>query len=93
MEFEIHFRDFKALYDKSGNLLLVVEEIRQSELPAVVKNTAEGKYPKFHFEDIDKIRRGTETFYKIEMEKSFSDSEVKLIIKSDGKVMEECLDY
>jgi hypothetical protein len=93
VEFEIRFRDFRALYDKSGNLLMVVEEIRPSELPAVVRNTAEGRYPKFHFEDMEKIRRGTETVYKIEMEKSFSDMEVKLLVDSGGKILEERFDY
>jgi hypothetical protein len=88
-EFEMRSRDFKALYDKSGNLLMVVEEIRPSELPAVVKNAAESKYPKFHFEDIDKIRRGTETMYKIEMKKSFSDTEVKMLVDSGGKILRE----
>jgi hypothetical protein len=49
-------------------------------------------YPKSHFEDIDRIRRGTETVYKIEMEESFSDREIKLLVKSDGKIMEEQFD-
>jgi hypothetical protein len=93
VEFEIRFRDFKALYDKDSNLLMVVEEIRSSVLPAVVKNAAEAKYPKYKIEDIHKIRRGTETFYKVEMEKRFSDTDVKLFIKSDGTVLEERIDY
>jgi hypothetical protein len=90
VEFNLRFRDFKAFYDKDGNLLSVVEEIRQSELPAVVKNAADAKYPKYHFEDIDKIRRGTETFYKIEME--HGESDVKIIIQSDGKIINERFD-
>ena len=85
VEFEIRFRDFKAFYDKNGNLLMVVEEIRSSELPAVVKNAAEAKYPKFRFDDIYKVRRGTETFYKVEMEKS--KTEVKLLISSSGVIL------
>ena len=84
VEFDVKFRDYEAYYDAKGNLLMVVEEIHRSELPAVVKNAAETKYPKYHFEDIDKIRSGTEVFYKIEME--FRDTEVKLLIKSDGTI-------
>ncbi|GHV34496.1 hypothetical protein FACS1894178_2110 [Bacteroidia bacterium] len=91
VEFDVRFRDFKAYYDKDGNLLSVAENINPSELPAVVKNAAEAKYPKYHFEDIDKIRRGTETFYKIEME--HGESEVKIIIQSDGKILTEKFDY
>jgi hypothetical protein len=84
VEFDIKFRDYTAYYDAKGNLLMVVEEIYRSELPVVVKNAAEAKYPKYRFEDIDKIRRGTEIFYKIEME--HRDAEVKLLIKSDGTI-------
>ncbi|MDR2423841.1 MAG: PepSY-like domain-containing protein [Prevotellaceae bacterium] len=91
VEFEVKFRDCKAYYDVKGNLLMLVEEIYRSELPAVVKNAAEAKYPKYRFEDIDKIRRGTEVFYKIEME--LRDTEVKLLIKSDGVVLDEKFDY
>jgi hypothetical protein len=87
VEFDMWFRDLKAFYDAQGNLLMVVEEIRRSDLPAVVKNAAESKYPKYHFEDIDKIQHGTEVFYRIEMERG--DMEVKLSVKSDGTVIEE----
>ncbi|MCL1867437.1 MAG: PepSY-like domain-containing protein [Paludibacter sp.] len=93
VEFEIRFHDFKAFYDNDGNLLMVVEEIRNSALPAVVQNTAKAKYPKFMIEDIRKIRRGTETVYKLEMEKSFSDMEVTLFVKSNGIVLNEQIDY
>ncbi|MDR0754588.1 MAG: PepSY-like domain-containing protein [Prevotellaceae bacterium] len=92
-EFDVKFKDYKVYYDSEGNLLMIVQEIFRSELPAIVRNAAEAKYPKYSFEDIDKISRGTEIFYKIEMERSFSDSEVKLLIKSDGTVLEEKFDY
>jgi hypothetical protein len=91
VEFDIRFRDCKAYYDSDGNLLMTVEEIYRSGLPAVVKNAAESKYPKYHFEDIDKIRRGTEVFYKVEME--LRDTEVELLIQSDGAVLNERIDY
>jgi len=93
VEFEIRFRDFKAFYDVNGNLLMVIEEIRKSALPAVVKNAAEAKYPKFRIRDTYKIRRGTEIVYKVEMEKSFSDTEVTLFVKSNGVVLDERIDY
>jgi hypothetical protein len=91
VEFDVRFRDCEAYYDVNGNLLMTVEEMYRSELPAVVKNAAETKYPKFHFEDIDKIRRGTEVFYKIEMERR--DVEVELLIRSDGIICDERIDY
>ncbi|MDR1343513.1 MAG: PepSY-like domain-containing protein [Prevotellaceae bacterium] len=95
VEFEVKlvvkFRDFKAFYSSAGDLLMIAEEIYRSELPAVAKNAAESKYPKYSFEDIDKIQRGTEVFYKIEMERG--ETEVKLLVKSDGAIIEEKIDY
>ena len=91
VEFDIRFRDCKAYYDVKGNLLMIVEEIYRSELPAVVRNAAETKYPKYSFEDIDRVRRGTEVFYKIEME--HRDAEVKLLVKADGTILDEKFDY
>jgi hypothetical protein len=91
VEFDVRFRDWKAYYDAKGNLLMTVEEIYRSKLPAVVKNAAEAKYPKYHFEDMDKIRRGTEVFYRIEME--LRDTEIELLIQSDGTITDEKIDY
>jgi hypothetical protein len=91
VEFDVRFRDWTAYYDVEGNLLMTVEEIYRSELPAVVKNAAETKYPKYHFEDIDRIRRGTEVFYRIEME--LRDTEVELLVQSNGTITEEKIDY
>lgn len=91
VEFDVRFRDWKAYYDGGGNLLMTVEETYCSQLPAVVKNAAETKYPKYHFEDIDKIRRGTEVFYKMEMESR--DTEVELLIQPDGTILDTKIDY
>ncbi|MDR3366709.1 MAG: hypothetical protein LBO71_07065 [Prevotellaceae bacterium] len=91
VEFDVRFRDCKAYYDVSGSLLMTVEEMYRSELPAVVKNAAEAQYPKFHFEDMDRIRRGTEVFYKVEME--LRDAEVELLIQPNGVIYSERMDY
>jgi hypothetical protein len=70
---------------------MTIEEIYRSELPAVVKNAAEAKYPKYHFEDMNKIRRGAEVFYRIEME--LRDTEVELLVLPDDTVIDEKTDY
>lgn len=90
-DFEIKFRDFEAFYDKEGNLLMYKKEIHEKEIPAIVKTAAESKYPKFSFEDIQKIVKGTETFYKIEME--FKDTEVTVLVTNEGKLISEKVDY
>ncbi|MDR2118640.1 MAG: hypothetical protein LBP25_03805 [Tannerellaceae bacterium] len=90
-EFEIRFRDCKAYYDEKANLLMTVQEIYASELPAIVKNAAESKYPQHRFEDMDKIQRGSEVFYEIEMEQG--EREIKLLVKNDGAILQERTDY
>ena len=83
VEFKVNSRDFEAYYDKDGNLLMYKQDIREGELPAVVKKSATEKYPKYRFDDIEKIVKGTQTFYKIEME--LKDTEVKMFITETGK--------
>lgn len=91
VDFDVKFRDFAAYYDKEGNLLMYKQEIREKELPAIVKTAAESKYPKYKFEDIEKVVKGTETFYKVEME--LRDTEVTMFIASEGRIINEKFDY
>jgi hypothetical protein len=93
VEFDIQNRDYKAYYHVKGNLLMYIQEINGAELPAIVKNAAENKYPKYSLDNVDKIQRGTEVLYKIEMENKSSDMEVKLLLKDNGSILEETFDY
>lgn len=90
VEFEIGFTDYKAYYDQQANLLMYKYDIRASELPANIQNVVASKYSKYRFEDVEKILRGTDTLYKIEIEKG--DYEVKLVLKSDGTIVNEYFD-
>jgi hypothetical protein len=90
VEFDIRFKDYKGYYDKKGDLLMYTQEIRGSGLPAIVKNAATSKYPGYRFEDLKKIQRGSEIFYKMEMERG--DTEIELLMKSDGTIINEKLD-
>jgi hypothetical protein len=85
VEFEVKSCDFDAYYDKDGNLLMYKHEIKEKELPAVVKTAATSKYPKYRFEEIEKRVIGKKIFYKIEME--LKDTEVDMIISEDGKFL------
>lgn len=90
VEFEIGRDDYKAYYDTQGELLMYKVEISEQKLPAIIKNAARSKYPDYHFEDIDKIVRGSETFYKMELERG--NIEVKLTYKKDGTLVTEHFD-
>lgn len=78
--------DIEAYYDKNGELLMYEAEISVSDLPANVKETAQKQHPNYRFDDdIEKIVKGKQTYYKIEME--HRDNEVTIYIGSDGKVI------
>lgn len=87
VEFEIGRTDYKAYYDESANLIMYITDIREIELSAVVKNAAMSKYPNYKFDDIEKVVRGSEIFYKVEMEKDTYD--VKALFRSDGTFIKE----
>lgn len=91
VEFEIGWTDYKAYYDNEANLLMYKVELRESELPAIVKNAAMSKYPNYKFDDIEKTVKGTVTFYKVEMEKHNS-ADIKATFKPDGTFIKEILD-
>lgn len=89
-DFEIGRTDYKAYYDQNAGLLMYVHEIRQSGLPAIVKNGAEAKYPNYKFDDIKRIVKGKETFYQIEMKKE--QMEIKATFRENGTFVKEILD-
>ena len=91
VEFNLRwFRDATAFYDKDGNLLMYKMEISERNLPAIVKTAAEARYPKFRFDEIEKVVKGTRTFYKIEMELRlrFEDTDVSMVISDEGKFID-----
>ena len=87
-EFEIGWTDYTAYYDEGANLLMYTVELRETELPAIVKNAAMSKYPNYKFDDIKKIVKGTDIFYKVEMEKRNS-MDIKATFRPDGAFLKE----
>ncbi len=90
VEFEIGrfpSRDYKAYYDMADKLIMYSEEISTKDVPAIVKNGALAKYPNFRIEDAEKIVKGKDTFYKLELEKG--DYEVKLALDFNGTILKE----
>ncbi|MDH6309728.1 hypothetical protein M2451_002088 [Dysgonomonas sp. PFB1-18] len=86
-EFEIGRTDYKAYYDADGNLLAYSIDIRESQVPAIVKNAAASKYPNCKMDDSKKIVQGTEVFYKVEMEKR--KFEAKALFSQNGAFIKE----
>ncbi|MDR1984932.1 MAG: hypothetical protein LBQ28_08935 [Prevotellaceae bacterium] len=90
-EFEIDRKDYKACYDADGNLLMYVFDIRLSEIPEIIRNTAKAKYPKFKFDrDAKKTIKGKNTFYEVTLEKG--ETEIEATFRSDGSFVKERYD-
>lgn len=87
VEFEVGRVDYKAYYDKDGNLLMYSYEITLAELPAVVKNAALDKYLDAKIEDTYRMVEGTDSFYVVEMEKD--ENEVKAAFSPKGTFIKE----
>ena len=90
VEFEIGRTDYKAYYDKDANLLAYSLDMRESQLPAIVKNAAITKYPNSKIDDVKKIVKGTETMYKLELKKEKTEREV--LFNSNGTFLKELID-
>ena len=78
VEFKVENREWEAYYDADGNLLMYETEIGIQELPAIVKNAAEARYPGYRFDEIDKIVKGRQTHYKIEMKSGKSKAKMRI---------------
>lgn len=90
VEFEISRMDYDAYYDMEGNLVMYKCEINESDLPAVVRNAALAKHPNFKFDDVDKVVKGSQTFYNVKLEKG--KLEVKIVMQHDGTIISEYFD-
>ena len=87
VEFYIGHSEFEAFYDKDGNLLMYVQELLTRELPDVVRNAAQARLPGYRFDDIEKVVKGTRTYFVIEMERG--DQEYELVISNKGTILSE----
>lgn len=90
VEFEIGCTDYKCYYTSDGELVMYLFSIKASTLPAVVKNATISKYPDYDFDDIKEIYRGSEILFDIELK--HYDTEVEMLIKDNGTILNEKLD-
>jgi len=91
VEFEIRGADYNAYYDGQANLIMYKYDIYMSDLPDLITNKVKSDYPDYRFDDMEKILRGTEVLYKIELEKG--DYDVKLLLKDDGTIINKMVDF
>ncbi|MDR2921550.1 MAG: hypothetical protein LBV72_19565 [Tannerella sp.] len=90
VEFNIKGADYEAYYDEQANLIMYKYDVYSTGLSGSIKDKVSRKYPNYKFDDIEKVVKGTEVIYKIEMERGNYD--VKIVIKDDGTIVSEVFD-
>ena len=91
-DFEVGFKnngtEFSAKYDKQGIWLSTEQEIKNSELPSVVKQAVEKEFPKAEIEETEKVTYpNNKTDYELEIEKDKKKLEV--LFSSEGKLLKK----
>lgn len=76
--------DYKALISPAGALLRYKQPIAPNELPRPVQQTLQAQYRDYGVEDLEKVVRGEEAFYQLELEKGLK--ELQLVMTPDGAI-------
>lgn len=86
--YEAEFREdtlgYKALISPQGVLLRYKEPLALNELPSAVLQTLQSQYRDHGVEDLEKVVRGREAYYQLELEKGLK--ELQLVLTPDGAV-------
>lgn len=90
VEFEIDKMDYKAYYDKQGQLVFFKKEIYVQNLPSVVKNAVVAKYADYKIDDIDVYNKANVLTYEVKVEKG--DLEYELLLDDAGTILSEKMD-
>lgn len=91
-DFEVNFKDngseYSAKYDKQGNWLETEQEIKSTEIPAIIKQGIEKEFPGFKTDEVEKVNYpDNKTVYEMEVEKGKEEFEVQF--SSDGKMLKK----
>lgn len=90
VDFEIGFIDHEAHYNKSGKLIRLKQEIKESDLPAEVRASAGKDFNGFRMSDVKKIDQQGAISYKMEMKKG--NEEWIVVYDSKGKQLSKTAD-
>lgn len=83
-EFGADSLGYKALISPQGALLRYKEPLALNELPPAVLQTLQSQYRDHGVEDLEKVVRGREAYYQLELEKGLK--ELQLVLTADGSV-------
>ena len=83
VEFEQGTTERGAVLDASGKVLMLKQEIADTEIPAAVSNAIKQNYKSYDLEEAEKIEYESKTYYEVELSRFFMGKE--LIFTADGK--------
>lgn len=82
-EFDIDWRDHEVWISKTGSILKHKKELKEKELPAIVKTYIQQNYAGYRIDDVDQYEVNKRFYYKIELKND--GTERKVIIDQAGK--------
>ena len=83
VEFEQGTIERGAVLDASGKVLMLKQEIANTEIPATISNAIKQSYKSYDLEEAEKIEYEGKTYYEVELSRFFMGKE--LVFTADGK--------
>jgi hypothetical protein len=85
VDFEIEKADHEVWYDAAGNVLKHKQDIKQSDLPAAIKNGIVKNFKDYRASDVKRIQTGNSVTYKVDLKSATEKWEVTF--DEAGKVL------
>lgn len=84
VEFEQGTVEREAVLDAAGKVLLVKQEIANTEVPAAVTSAIKQNYGSYELDEAEKIEYNGQTYYEVELSRWFVLSK-DVVFSADGK--------
>ncbi|QCR23155.1 PepSY-like domain-containing protein [Pontibacter sp. SGAir0037] len=92
VEFETGWNtDHEIWYQPSGSVSKLKEDITRKELPKEVINRINSDFKGYSLDDLERIRTGAETVYKVELS-SFTKQDLEVVLDAKGSVLNQKAD-
>lgn len=76
VEFDLGKDDYEVWINAEGTILKVEQEIKNTQLPAVILSKLKADYKDFELDDTKRIEIGKAVYYEIELDGTFGDQTV-----------------
>lgn len=89
-QYKAEFEKHDVWYDATGKVVKQKEDIKDTDLPAVIKQAVQQQFAGYTVHDVDKHTEGTAVTYKVELKKPEEKRDVTF--SADGKVLKNEVD-